>query len=115
MAKPWAKKFYSSKQWQNCRNEYAKSARYLCENCLRHGIYKPGEIVHHKIELDPINIEKPEVALNFDNLELLCRDCHAKMHEHSGGRWAEVNRRKREEREKKNRYKISADGKVFAR
>ena len=77
MAREFAKQFYSSKQWQDCRNSYARNKRYLCENCLRRGIYKPGEIVHHVIEITPDNIYKPEVALNFDNLELLCRDCHA--------------------------------------
>lgn len=54
---------------------------------MRKGIYKPGEIVHHIIELDPVNIENPEIALSFDNLVLLCRDCHAEEHkEHSKGR-----------------------------
>ena len=87
MAKEFAKQFYSSKQWQDCRNSYARNKRYLCENCLRRGIYKPGEIVHHVIEITPDNIYKPEVALNFDNLELLCRDCHAEQHKaRSNGR-----------------------------
>ena len=112
MSKPFARKFYSSNAWQDCRNEYAKRRHYLCENCLRKGIYKPGEIVHHKIELDPINIERPEVALNFDNLMLLCRECHAAMHEHSGGRWAEVNKRRRDARDAANRYKVDAEGRV---
>lgn len=115
MAQTWARKFYSSKTWQDCRNEYAKRARHLCEDCLRRGIYRPGEIVHHKIELDPITIEKPEVALNFENLELLCRECHAKRHDIQGGRWAAVNKRKREARAKKNRYIIAKDGTVTAK
>lgn len=112
MAKPFAKKFYSSAAWQACRNEYARDRHYLCENCLRRGIYKPGEIVHHKIELDPVNINNPEIALNFDNLELLCRDCHAAMHEQSGGRWSEVNKKRRAEREAKNRYQVDEYGRV---
>ena len=115
MAKAYAKAFYSSKTWQDCRNEYAKRRNHLCEDCLRRGIYRPGEIVHHKIELDPINIERPEVALNFDNLELLCRECHAKRHELSGGRWAEVNKRRKAKREAANRYKIGENGKIFAK
>jgi len=115
MAKPWARKFYSSKAWQSCRNEYAKRRHHLCEDCLRRGIYKPGVIVHHKIELDPISIERPEIALSFDNLELLCRDCHAARHELSGGRWAEVNKRKRASRDAKNRYVIGADGIVTSK
>lgn len=43
-------------------------------------MYNPGEIVHHRIEIDPITINNPEVSLNFDNLELLCRECHAAAH-----------------------------------
>ena len=109
MAREFARKFYSSKAWQDCRNEYAKRAHYLCENCLRNGIYKPGEIVHHKIELDPVNINKPEITLNFDNLELLCRDCHAEVHEQS---WAEVNDRKRKKRAESQRYIVNAYGVV---
>lgn len=115
MAKPFARKFYSSKAWQDCRNEYAKRRHYLCEDCLRRGIYKPGEIVHHKIELDPITIEKPEISLGFDNLELLCRDCHARRHDIEGGRWAAVNQRKRTARDAGNRYSIGPSGKVYAK
>ena len=112
MARAFAKKFYSSKAWQDCRNEYAKRRGFLCENCLRRGIYRPGVIVHHVIEITPDNIEKPEVVLNFDNLELLCRDCHAEVHEHSGGRWSEVNKKKREERAREQRYTVDEFGRV---
>ena len=44
------------------------------------GIIRTGEIVHHKIELTPDNIHNPDITLNFDNLQLLCRDCHAAVH-----------------------------------
>ena len=81
MAREFAREFYSSKAWQDCRNEYAKRAQHLCEECLRKGIYTPGVIVHHVEELTPGNIYKPEVALNFDNLEMLCRDCHDNIHD----------------------------------
>ncbi|UWP69737.1 HNH endonuclease [Subdoligranulum variabile] len=52
----------------------------LCEQCLKTGLVKPGEIVHHKVHLTPDNINDPEVSLSWNNLELLCRDCHAKAH-----------------------------------
>ncbi|MBQ6130190.1 HNH endonuclease [Candidatus Saccharibacteria bacterium] len=115
MAKSFARKFYSSKAWQDCRNEYAKRQHHLCENCLRRGIYKPGVIVHHKIEIDPVTIERPEIALNFNNLELLCRDCHAEAHDLTGGRWTKINQKKREERDKRRRFSIDENGKVFSR
>ena len=115
MAKAFARKFYSSKAWQSCRNEYAKKAHHLCEECLKQGIYKPGEIVHHKIELDPITIEIPEIALNFDNLEMVCRECHAKAHHLEGGRWAEVNRKRREARKDADRFTIDEFGRVIGK
>ena len=89
-----------------------KRAHYLCEECLRKGIYKPAEIVHHRIELDPITIERPEIALSFDNLEALCRDCHAEKHELS---WSEVNKKKREQRDQSNRYVIGQNGEIFSK
>ena len=111
MAKEYAKKFYSSKRWQDCRNGYAAMRGYLCENCLKHGIYKPGVIVHHVEEITPMNIENPEITLSWSNLELLCRDCHKDIHG-IGGRWDEVNARRKEERRLSKRYLIDADGKV---
>lgn len=115
MAKAFAKRFYSSAAWQACEKEYARDHHYLCENCLRKGIYRAGEIVHHIIEIDPININNPEITMNPENLELLCRACHAEIHRHSGGRWAEVNKRRREQRERSKRYTVGPDGKVTAK
>ena len=76
----FAKEFYKSKAWQRCRNGYAASMGGLCEDCLARGLYQPGEIVHHMIELTPENINDPAVSLSWSNLRLLCRDCHAKRH-----------------------------------
>lgn len=115
MAKPFARSFYSSKMWQDCRNEYAKSAQHLCENCLRQGIYKPGEIVHHKIEISPMNINRPEITLNFQNLELLCRDCHRKQHEHSGIGWKKYNEERKKKKEQTLRYIVDKNGKVLGK
>lgn len=81
--KDFAESFYKSKTWQRCRAEYVKQAKGLCENCLKKGLYRSGEIVHHKTELTPENIGDPAITLNFDNLQLLCRDCHAVAHKPS--------------------------------
>lgn len=80
MARDFAKRFYKSKQWKSARASYVKSVNGLCERCLRNGRYSAGEIVHHKRHLSPSNIDDPSVTLSFENLELLCRDCHAKEH-----------------------------------
>ena len=80
MAREFARSFYSSRAWQDCRNEYMKRAHHLCEDCLRKGIYTPAREVHHIEELTPENIHRPEVTLNFDNLVALCRECHKARH-----------------------------------
>ena len=123
MAKEFARSFYGSQAWKDCREAYAKSVHYLCENCLRKGIYKPGVIVHHKIELTPINIKIPEIATGFDNLEMLCRECHQEEHKEVmdevakkwGNRFAEANKRRKEQAEAKKRFKILEDGTVIGK
>ena len=60
--KSFAKAFYKSKAWKECRAAYARRAGGLCERCLANGIYKAGEIVHHKIEITPENINDPTVT-----------------------------------------------------
>lgn len=81
MAKDFAKGLYNSKAWQKTRDAYKKSVGGLCEKCYARGIVKAGEIVHHKIHLNPENINDPNVTMNFENLELLCRDCHGEEHQ----------------------------------
>ena len=78
--KPFAESFYKGKAWQDCRASYIAMVGGLCEKCMVRGIYKPGVIVHHKIHLTPENINDPRIATSFDNLELVCRDCHAEEH-----------------------------------
>ena len=115
MAKEFARSFYSSKAWQDCRNEYAKRRHHLCEDCLRRGIYKPGVIVHHVEELTPFNITNPEIALGFDNLELLCRECHLRKHDLEGGRWAKVNAAKKKDKRDARRFSVDEFGRVTAK
>ena len=81
--KPYAERFYKSSTWKNTAASYMKSRGYLCERCLRRGIHKPAELVHHKTHLSPENIDTPEISLSWDNLEAVCRECHAELH-HEG-------------------------------
>jgi hypothetical protein len=86
LAHDFAKAFYRSKQWQKCRNGFFKSKGGLCEACLAKGLAVPGEIVHHIVELTPENINDPNVTLSWDNLRLVCRECHALEHGAKMGR-----------------------------
>lgn len=73
--KSWARSFYKSKAWRQCRDAFFVYRHGLCERCGG-----PGKIVHHKVYLTPQNINDPAVSLNHENLELLCQDCHNKEH-----------------------------------
>ena len=94
--KEYAKGFYKSKSWQKCRGAYASSVGGLCERCKKKGLIKAGVIVHHKKPITPANIYDPDITLNFNNLELLCRDCHAEVHKGP------------------KRYKVDAMGRITA-
>jgi len=73
--KPWARKFYKSKAWQKTREAYIAARHGLCERCGA-----GGKIVHHRVHLTPDNINDPGITLSFDNLELLCQECHNREH-----------------------------------
>ena len=96
MARDFAAGFYNSPAWKSTRDEYKRSRGGLCEICYAAGIAKAGVIVHHKTELTPDNITDPEIALSWDNLQLVCRDCHAAIHE----------------RQRNRRYKLDELGRV---
>ena len=76
----FAKPFYTSEAWAKNRRAYAKSVGGLCERCLAKGLYTPGKVVHHKIHLNPDNITDPNITMGWENLQLLCQDCHAQVH-----------------------------------
>lgn len=95
--------FYRTQAWKNTRRDYLKSVGGLCERCLRKGLIVPAEIVHHKIPLNESNIGDLSISLCWDNLEALCRKCHAEAHDDI---YAERTGR---------RYKIEDNGKVVIR
>ena len=80
MAKAFSKSFYKSRVWQDCREAYAKSQGYLCERCQSRGLFNPGTEVHHKIVLTPDNINDSAITTSFENLQLLCWQCHREVH-----------------------------------
>lgn len=101
MARDFAYSFYNSKRWKNTRNAYMKSVSNLCEKCRAAGLIVPAEIVHHKVHIEPDTINDPNVSLSWDNLQALCRNCHAAVHE------AEYNKNKTP-----SRYSIDENGNV---
>ena len=93
--------FYHSKKWERTAKAYKKYIGGLCERCLARGYIEPGVIVHHKIYLTDDNLHNLDISLSFDNLELLCRQCHSDEHARSDRK-----------RKHSKRWDISSDGEL---
>lgn len=83
--------FYQTKVWKQQRQYIWLKQHCLCARCNRavyvDGISKwiPKEkrlkgIVHHKEYLTDVNFNDNDIALNENNLEGLCIDCHNNEH-----------------------------------
>ena len=92
--------FYNSMAWKNTSRAYKQSVGGLCECCMAKGLVTPAEIVHHKKPLTDDNISDLSISLSWDNLQALCRTCHAEAHE-------EMYRQRT-----KRRYKVDKFGRV---
>jgi len=84
------RKFYDSGEWKQLREEVKKRDNFECQECKRNGLVKIDTneyserakrkkiqlVVHHIKELET----HPDLALDIENLETACVDCHNKEH-----------------------------------
>ena len=77
-----------------CRKEYLSLAQSCkvksggtCARCGRSGFDMSELRPHHVIELTLDNVDDPNIALNPDNIEVLCRECHDEVHPHTFGQY----------------------------
>ncbi len=84
------RKFYDSTDWKQLREEVKQRDNYECQECKRNGYVaidtneysekakrkKIQLVVDHIKELE----DHPSLALDKDNLETLCVNCHNKKH-----------------------------------
>lgn len=63
--------FYQSTSWKSLRN-YKIQLHPLCEHCEAKGLIEPGKEIDHIIA-----IKDNGPMLSLDNLQTLCRSCHA--------------------------------------
>lgn len=68
--------FYNTRQWYELRERKKAIEHHECERCRKQGRYNPCEAVHHKLYLR----DRPDLALDINNLECLCKECHYKEH-----------------------------------
>lgn len=71
---PEIRKFYNSKAWKDLRKFIMQRDNYLCVHCAKEGIAEAAIDVNHIKKLK----DAWDDRLNQDNLEALCRKCHAK-------------------------------------
>lgn len=82
MAKEFARAFYDSKEWRKCRQSFIAERVAIdggmCQCCHE----RLGYMVHHTVMLTPDNIGDPDIALNHNCLEYICKPCHDREEGH---------------------------------
>lgn len=82
--------FYNSGKWRNMNGYIKERDNCECQECKRQGkvsldIYEKNKNDRKKIKLVVHHIKElkdyPELALDEDNLETLCVECHNKIHD----------------------------------
>lgn len=72
---------YATAAWRKLRLRALNAAGFLCVQCAEAGRTAAAEIVHHKQPWQAATgARRRELAFDFDNLQALCRDCHALAH-----------------------------------
>lgn len=79
MASEFAGNFYNSSRWRKNAKAFAESKHWICERCASRCDDR-RYIVHHKVHLTADNISDDYLAYGWDNLKLLCIDCHNREH-----------------------------------
>ena len=85
------KQFYMSAAWERARDAALMRDHFECQRCKKKGLYVPATVVHHKRYLR----DRPDLALNIDNLESLCSECHYKEHHPDYARYIDANGKKK--------------------
>lgn len=74
--------FYASPVWRRMAAKVLKDNHYECSRCKAKGLVVRARTVHHKQYLR----NHPELALNTDNLEPICDECHYNEHHRGRGK-----------------------------
>ena len=70
--------FYSTAAWLKVRS-LKLAMNPLCESCEANEQVTAADTVHHKEERK----KRPDLALDIDNLESVCRKCHGEKRKRS--------------------------------
>ena len=77
-----------SREWRELRAAKIRDCQGLCERCKELGIITAAKTVHHRtpVETGETLEAMRELCYRYDNLQLLCADCHHRAHEEDTGR-----------------------------
>lgn len=81
--------FYRSDEWRRFRETVLlkrvnADGELICECCGKSIIHRYDAILHHKIELNELNVNDYSIALNESNVMVVCHACHNKIHDRFG-------------------------------
>ncbi len=72
-------KRYLTPQWKRLRLSVLRRDSYLCQDCIRKGVSKEADTVHH------IEPRVSELFYDTSNLISMCASCHDRMHNRATG------------------------------
>ena len=80
---------FNTKEWHELRARKIRECQGLCERCKQDGIISAAKTVHHIQPVEGVSDEPAETLLDrmkercfrYDNLILLCPNCHHRTHE----------------------------------
>jgi hypothetical protein len=78
------KSFYASEAWVTLRLLLINERGNRCEHCNKIIPKSKDLIGHHKIELTPENVNDRSISLDPEMIEIICFDCHNKVHNRFG-------------------------------
>jgi len=80
------KSFYSSKAWRELTYLLKVERGGRCERCGYRPLHFSRLIGHHKKHLTELTVGDSSIALNPDNIEIICFKCHNKEHRRFGNK-----------------------------
>lgn len=72
--------FYKTKEWVKKRKEILERDNFECQLCKEKALVTKANTVHHIKHYR----DRPDLALEDDNLISVCANCHNKLHPERG-------------------------------
>ena len=82
---PELQRFYASKRWRGLREMLIVERHGRCDRCGKDFSTDTSQLIaHHKKHLTDETLKDPAVAVDPQNIEILCPHCHALEHRDKG-------------------------------